>query len=193
MCNANHKSCIAGGEPLYDPLRMTKVLESQSRMSRLIYQLKEQYGQKSLRYLAVSAFNVILGQCMLIVFNKLFGFGFELSNVAAVIIGSVPAYFLSRYWVWKKTGKNHLLKEVVPFWSLALAGLVASTLLVGVAEGYSDSVLVLMGSNFVAFGGVWVAKFFILEKILFKNEELSDEPLDALVDQVLHHEDRPRD
>ena len=69
-------------------------------------------------------------------------------------------------------------------------GLVLSTLLVGVAEDYSQSVWVLMATNFVAFGFVWVCKFFILEMILFKNEELTDEPLDALADEVLHRHER---
>ena len=40
-------------------------------------------------------------------------------------LSAIPAYLLSRYWVWQKRGKNHFWREVVPFWSLAFVGLLA--------------------------------------------------------------------
>ena len=148
--------------------------------------LRDEYAAKGVKFLAVSAFNVLFGQSLLFLANVVFGWGFVASNVFAVAISAVPAYILSRYWVWQKTGKNHFMKEVVPFWSLAFLGLVLSTALVAVAENYSDSTLVLMGTNLAAFGVVWVAKFFILDRILFKQELLTDDPLDAFVDGALH-------
>ncbi|HEX2117654.1 MAG TPA: hypothetical protein VHF91_00595, partial [Acidimicrobiales bacterium] len=36
-------------------------------------------------------------------------------------------YYLNRKWAWGKKGKSHLMKEIVPFWSLALLGLIFST------------------------------------------------------------------
>ena len=104
-------------------------------------------------------------------------------------ISAGPAYVISRYWVWQKTGKSHFMSEVVPFWSLALVGLAASTALVSYASDYSDSTVVLMGANLVAFGGVWVVKFFVLE-FLFKTDPITDEGADAFVDAVLHPEKR---
>jgi len=179
-----------GAEAWYDHHPMPTTSGTQPLVARLVQHAKEEYGQKSLKFLLVSAFNVLTGQSLLFLFNGALGWGFQQANLAAVMIGTLPGYLLCRYWVWQKKGKNHFFKEVLPFWSLAFLGLVVSTILVGVAEDYSDSVFVLMGTSLFAFGCVWVAKFFILDKILFKDEELTDDPLDALVDEVLHHGDR---
>ena len=130
--------------------------------------LKSEYATKGLKFLAVSTFNVVFGQSLLVLANAGFAWSFVASNVFAVAISAGPAYVLSRYWVWQKKGRNHLWKEVLPFWSLAFLGLVLSTMLVAVAETYSGATLVLMGTNFFAFGCVWVTKFFILDKVLFK-------------------------
>ena len=129
---------------------------------------KGEYAEKGLKFLAVSAFNVVLGQSLLVLANLGFGWSFVPSNVFAVGISTGPAFVFCRYWVWQKQGKSHLWKEVVPFWSLAFLGLVLSTILVAVTESYSDTTLVLMGTNGFAFGCVWVAKFFIIDRVLFK-------------------------
>ncbi len=152
--------------------------------------LREEYAATGAKYLGVSAFNVVFGQSLLFFANAIIGWSYVVSNLFAVAVSAVPAYFLSRYWVWQKSGKNHIWKEVIPFWSLALAGLVISTVFVAVASTFSDSTLVLMLTNLVAFGMVWVAKFFILDKILFKDELLTDDPLDAFVDEALHGENQ---
>ena len=136
--------------------------------SDVVGRFKDESAEKGLKFLAVSVFNVVFGQGLLVMANAGFGWSFVPSNVFAVGISAGPAYVFSRYWVWQKTGKNHFWKEVVPFWSLAFLGLVLSTILVAMAENYSDMTLVLMGTNFFAFGCVWVAKFFILDKVLFK-------------------------
>ena len=141
-------------------------------LSDVVGRFKNEYAEKGLKFLAVSAFNVVFGQGLLVLANAGFGWSFVPSNVFAVGISAGPAYVLSRYWVWRKKGKSHFWKEVLPFWSLAFLGLVFSTILVAVAESYSDMTLVLMGTNFFAFGCVWVAKFFILDKVLFKQDPL---------------------
>ncbi len=154
--------------------------------AELFARLRAEYSAKGAKFLAVSAFNVVFGQSLLLLANVGFGWAFVPSNLFAVSISALPAYILSRYWVWQKKGKNHFWKEVVPFWSLALLGLLFSTLLVAVAENFSTSTLVLMATNFFAFGCVWVAKFFILDRVLFKDEPLTDDALDIFVDEALH-------
>jgi putative flippase GtrA len=157
--------------------------------------LKREYGAKVAKFGAVSVFNVVFGQSLLFFAQEGLDWSPVASNVFAVMISAVPAYVLARYWVWQKRGKNHFLKEVVPFWSLAFAGLVLSTIAVWVvsnnwpntdADGHPPAIIVNL-TNLAAFGVVWVCKFFILERVLFKDEELTDEPLDALLDEALHH------
>ena len=145
-------------------------------LSDVVGNFQHEYAEKGLKFLVVSAFNVVFGQGLLVLANAGFGWSFVPSNVFAVGISAGPAYVFSRYWVWQKTGKSHFWKEVVPFWSLAFLGLVLSTILVAMAENYSDMTLVLMGTNLFAFGCVWVAKFFILDRVLFRQDPIPADP-----------------
>ena len=139
----------------------------------------------------MSAFNVVFGQSLLYGAQTVFGWSAVPSNVFSVGVSAVPAYLLSRYWVWQKRGKNHFMREVVPFWSLALAGFALSTWAVWYVERRWDPQPVVINlTNLAAFGVVWISKFFVLDRVLFKHEELTDDPLDAFVDEIIHRNDR---
>ncbi len=120
-----------------------------------------------LKYSAVSVVNVIVGQGLLLLFHGVAGIGATLSNVLAVCISAVPAYYLNRAWVWGKRGKSHFTKEILPFWGFALAGLVMSTFAVDWATEHSDSPIIPNIANLAAFGVLWVLKFFVLDAVLF--------------------------
>ena len=144
---------------------------------------------KVLRYGAASAFNVILGQVLLYCAQTVAGLSAVPSNVAAVSIGTIPAFLIARYWVWRKKGRSRLMKEVVPFWALTFTGFVLSTVAVWYVERrWSPGPWAINLTNLTAFGVVWVVKFFVLEKVLFADEPLTDDPLDALVDEMAHLE-----
>jgi putative flippase GtrA len=156
-------------------------------VTQLVSQLKGEYGQKAAKYLAVSVFNVLFGQGLLVLASAGFGWSNVPSNLFAVSISAFPAYVLSRRWIWQKKGNNHFWKEVVPFWAMAFLGLALSTLFVWIAERWSHSTLVLMIANLTAFGLLWVAKFFVLDKLLFApGEPVTDTAFEAFVDEVLH-------
>ncbi len=155
-----------------------------------ITRLQQQHGAKLIRFGAVSAFNVVFGQSLLYGAQTILQWSGVASNVFSVTVSAVPAYLLSRYWVWQKRGKNHFMKEVVPFWSLAFLGLAFSTVAVWFVERQWDPhPLVINFTNLVAFGVVWVTKFIILDRILFRHEELTDDPLDALVTEIVRGTD----
>ncbi len=137
----------------------------------LVSRVRAEYGEKAAKYLAVTVVNVIVGQGMLVICHSLIGLGFLLSNLIAVCVSAVPAFILYRRWVWGLGGKTHLSREVLPFWGIALLGLVLSSGAVWVADQYSDRTVVLQLSNLTAFGILWVLKFFFLDKILFSVAE----------------------
>ncbi len=129
--------------------------------------IRNDYGKKIFRFLCASAFNVAFGQGLLVVAHSWLGWSFALSNASAVAVSACPAYVIARYWVWEKRSKNHFVTEVLPFWGLAFAGLIASTAAAGVANWYSNAQLVLNLVNLTAFGIIWVFKFFILDRFMF--------------------------
>jgi putative flippase GtrA len=137
-----------------------------------IGRIRAVHGVRLFRFGAVSAFNVVLGQILLYGAQTVLEWPPVTSNVFSVSVGTVPAYILSRYWVWEKRGKNHFMREVLPFWILTVAGFALSTAAVWfVANRWDPSWIVVNLTNLAAFGVVWVAKFLILDRILFKTEE----------------------
>ncbi|HUG07750.1 MAG TPA: GtrA family protein [Acidimicrobiia bacterium] len=133
--------------------------------------LRDSHGRKLIRFAAVSAFNVLAGQAMLYGAQVLLGWPAVQANVVSVCLGAVPAYLLSRYWVWEKRGRNRVLGELVPFWTLALVGFVASTTAVWYVDTHwAASPVVVNLANLTAFGMVWLVKFFVLDHFLFGPE-----------------------
>ncbi len=123
--------------------------------------------QKLARYAAASMVGVVTGQSSLLLFYEVFDWNAALSNFLAVAVSSVPAYLVNRYWVWQKTSKNDLRREVVPFWGMAFLGLVLSTIAVSWADDRTDWAPAIMAANLGGFGVLWIAKFFVLDKLLF--------------------------
>lgn len=148
-----------------------------------------------LKYSAVSVVNVIVGQGLLILFTGAH-LGPTTANILAVCLSAIPAYYMNRAWVWGKKGKSHFRKEILPFWGFALLGLVLSSITVTIASaavGYEPGIegwkrLVPNLANMFAFGVLWVAKFFILDALIFgqghhaaveMDDEDDDLPADA--------------
>ncbi len=133
---------------------------------RLEYFLRR-HRKKASRFLVVTAFNVVFGQGLLVLTHSWLGWSFAVSNSAAVAIGAGPAYILTRYWVWEKWSKNHVVKEVLPFWGLGFFGLIVSTVAAKVANTYTDAQVVLNLVNLAAFGAIWVFKYVIFDRLVF--------------------------
>lgn len=154
-------------------------------------------GKKLVRYSMVSVVGVAVTQLLIIILHAGLGVASVLTNVLAVGISAVPAYYLNRAWVWGKRGKSHLTKEVIPFWAFAFAGLVLSTLLVALIAGHTSpaqkesvwgTVRIMLG-NIAGFGVLWVARFLVLDRLLFGSrsplpaDDLADDDIGALDQQ----------
>ncbi len=138
------------------------------RIIALPARLWHEYGQKLMRFAGVSVVNVITGQTLLVILYGHLGWSGMAANAVAVAVGSVPAYLLSRHYVWKREkGDHNFGAEILPFWGLAFVGLVLSTALVGVADSFSDHTLAVQGANAAAFGALWIVRFVVLEHLLW--------------------------
>ena len=124
---------------------------------------------KLIRYSMTSVVGVVLGQSLLQFFLQIIDWSAVPSNVAATAISTGPVYLINRYWVWKKKSGNSLRREVMPFWGMSFLGLSFSTLFVFLVENRTESPLAISLANLAGFGVVWIAKFFVLDKFLFRN------------------------
>jgi putative flippase GtrA len=116
-----------------------------------------------------SVVGVFLGQSLIFLFASVLDWSWGWANVVAVSISTIPTYYMSRHWVWQKRGKSSLYAEVIPFWVMTFLGLLLSTIAVVILENqYPDNPVLANLGNVIGFGVLWLAKFFILDRILFK-------------------------
>ena len=124
-------------------------------------------GAKALRYCAVSAVNVVVGLSTLAFALDVLDLPPVLANLTAWMVSTVPAYLLSRYWVWQRLGANSAKSEVLPFWIIALVGLLLSSATIGVLGILTDNTPILLLGTVIAYGIVWVVKYLVLDGLLW--------------------------
>lgn len=144
--------------------------------------LRTDLGRKTLKYVATSAIAVVVNQSVLALCFGIMGWSAFTSNVVAVCASTIPSYFLNRMWVWGKSGKSHLWKEVVPFWAIAFFGLSFSTWAATLGEGLSDhksrayQTVVVNLFSLGSYAITWVGKFVLFNKVLFAHRHPHPHP-----------------
>lgn len=131
---------------------------------------------RGLRYVLVAVVNVVVGQGLL--FGLQHWWSPNISNIVAVVVSSIPAYYMNRSWVWGKSGKSHWRKEVAPFWVFTIIGLVASTIAITFVQDHTGSKFLILFTQLFVFGVLWVIRFFVLDK-LFHVEVYEDDTPDV--------------
>jgi putative flippase GtrA len=124
----------------------------------------------------VSVLNVLLGETLLALAFGFWHWSARLATLFATGVATFPAYFLSRTWVWGRRGRSSFAREILPFWALAFLGLGLAVWAAGLAETFARHLtamrgaetVVVMSSTLAAFGVVWVARFVILDAVLFR-------------------------
>lgn len=125
-----------------------------------------------IRYASTSLMMVGLTQVLILLALRGFGWTAVPSNLFATMVTSIPAFVLNKYWVWGKSGRAHMRREVLPFWVFTVAGWAVSTGTVALVEGLSDPetlvhTLSVMAANVAGFGVLWILKYLFLDKIMF--------------------------
>ena len=134
-------------------------------------------GKKMFRYTMVSVISTGVSTVVLLLVYGVFRVWTEVpSAVFGNLVATVPSYYLNRTWAWGKTGRSHIRREIIPFWTLALAGILLSVVTESEARHIGLSYLrhdhlartvLVLGANFLAFGLLWVVKLLVFNR-LFK-------------------------
>lgn len=98
------------------------------------------------------------------------------ANVVATGVGTVPSFELNRRWVWGRTGRRRVLREMGPFSALSFAGLALSTLAVSLAAGWATRAhlgttgrtVASEAANVATFATLWVVQYVLLDRVLFR-------------------------
>ncbi len=136
--------------------------------------------KKYWRFAFVSVVSTALTLVMLYLFFRVLKVGSAAeSNFIATSIATAPAYYLNRTWTWGKTGRSHVMREVVPFWTIAIVGVVLSTGAVHLAaveahhitHSHMGVTILVEFANFFTYGVLWVGKFMIFNRYLFSTPD----------------------
>jgi len=139
-------------------------------------------GQKLFRYAVVSVVSAVIAFSILTVVYGVLQLWTEVPSVLfSNILSTIPNYYLNRRWVWGKSGRSHLWREVVPYWVMSISGMLLALVTASLAHRYSNAhdlghvtrTIVVVGANSAAFGLIWVLKYLILNR-LFQHLPASD-------------------
>jgi putative flippase GtrA len=168
----------------------------------LLDHIKSDEGRKQLRYAGISVVFVPIGQVLLQLFaHALFHAGsgsdgdgaFTKASLLTAAILTGPNFFANRTFVWRDSSKDRLRTQILVFWVAAMLGVALSTLLTLWVEhlvkgkGAVVESICVFGAQLVGFGVVWVGRYLILDRWLFKVTHHGEEPPPDLLDE-LHHD-----
>ena len=131
-------------------------------------------GKKMFRYATVSVISTAVSFTVLGITFGVFRLWTEVPcTVFANLVASVPAYYLNRTWSWGKSGRSHVFKEVVPFWTMTAIGITLSIGTASLARHLSNvydlhhfgRTVVVEGANTAAFAVLWIVKFLVFNRL----------------------------
>jgi putative flippase GtrA len=160
-----------------------------SVVGRFLAWSKTHQGKKLIRYTGTSVITTGVSFLSIVI---LYGFkiipGVIWATLAGNVIATLPSYHLNRIWAWGKRGPSAFRKEIVPYWSLALAGIAFSQ----IGAFWSRSVVhshhwsrledtaLVAAVNLVCFAVFWVLKLLVFNRIFhFDKLKVIDEELVA--------------
>ncbi|HXA31252.1 MAG TPA: GtrA family protein [Acidimicrobiales bacterium] len=131
-------------------------------------------GLKIVRYTLVSVISALTSLFILTIVYGVFRLWSEVfSAFFANVMAGFPSYFLNRRWVWKKSGRSHLWREILPFWVMAISGIVFALYTSWLAHNFADAhhlhhlarTALVVAANIAAFGILWLVKFVVLNRL----------------------------
>lgn len=133
-------------------------------------------GRRMIRYAATSGVGVVGTLLLLFVLLHALDWSPVRSNLTATMLMSIPAFLLNKYWVWGKSGRAHMRREVIPFWVFTIAGWGLSTAAVALAAAATEpdtlvNTVSVMFATITGFGVLWVLKYIFLDKIMFGGDQ----------------------
>jgi putative flippase GtrA len=155
-------------------------------------------GRKLIRFTSVSVISTAVSYLVIFVVYELRWIPNEVyATIFGNAVATVPSYQLNRNWTWGKHGRSHLVKEVIPFWSLSGLGISVSVGGAFLARHLISShphwahlfdAFLLSSFNVLSFAIFWVLKLWLFNRI-FKLDPLAS--IDAHLTSEEHSVGRP--
>ncbi|HTN99551.1 MAG TPA: GtrA family protein [Microthrixaceae bacterium] len=164
-------------------------------------------GRKQLRYAGISIVFVPVGQVLIqilaaVVFTTeavqagvvVKETNWVAASIASAVILTIPNFYANKYLVWRETSKDNLKTQMIVFWVAAMLGVSFATGLTYLVDamisshGTFEKVAVFF-AQLAGFGIVWLARYIVLDKWIFKVTHDGEEPTQDQLDEM--HGDVP--
>lgn len=130
-------------------------------------------ARKKLRYVWVSLAFLPIGQGLLQVLGHWLD-DYVVASLLAASIATLPNFFANKHLVWRVHSGRELHKQVLVFWLAVMLGVSLATVFTFFVEkSVTDQETVVRGgavfcAQVVGFGTVWIGRFIVLDRWLFK-------------------------
>jgi len=153
-------------------------LDSLSAVPRLRALWRDRHDKIALlaRYATTSVVAFGVSEVTLLVLYGRSVAGATVCTLIANIAGTIPSYFMSRYWIWKDADRSRAGRQAVLYWTTSAIFIALTSLSTGgiaklAPAGHQMHLEVVA----VAFPAVtvffWVAKLVVYQKIIFRSKE----------------------
>ena len=154
-----------------DPVRHGPLLPRVIGRSGVLPQRRAQV-ERLVRYGATSAVAFAVSEATLLI---LYGSGVVDATVAALIanlVGTVPSYLMSRYWIWSEAPRTRVGRQVILYWITSIACIAGTSFTTGAIANLAPPGhrfhLAVVGAGFLVVSVVfWIAKFVIYQRFIF--------------------------
>ena len=143
--------------------------------------------RRLVKFAAVSVVAVVVSQLTLLITFGVLHWDARPSNLTAFVMSTIPSFELNRRWTWRRGGRTHVRRELVPFWVLAVAGLIASDQATRFAAAASADLptrtartLVVMFASLATYGVLWLVKFALLDRLVWSDPRSPEFDSEAL-------------
>ncbi len=154
----------------------------------LVSHARTEEASKWLRYCGVSTVFVPLGQIAI----QVFGFWLDSYTAASLLsaaVVTIPNFFANKNFVWRVTSRENLRRQMLVFWVAMMLGVALATFFTHVVENVMADHQRLSRGAFVflaqlgGYGIVWVGRFLLLERWLFRPSDNTQSHRAPLVDE----------
>jgi putative flippase GtrA len=159
-----------------------------SRLGRVV-DVRAEEARKKLRYAAVSVVFVPIGQILIQILGPWLH-NYTTASLLQAAILVVPNFFANKLFVWRVTSREKLRSQVLAFWVVVMLGVTLATLFTHLVENaMGDRTNLVRGAavlvaQLLGLGIVWVGRFLILDRWLFKLAADTPERADVVTGEV---------
>jgi putative flippase GtrA len=143
------------------------------KLAKLRAHLNWQTMWRIVRYGLTSIIALGISEVTLLVIVAMHLTGATVAAAIASLVGVVPSYLISRYWIWPEADRQRTGRQVALYWAISLVSIAITSFGTGFIAHHTPE----KGAAHVAVVGIgfplinlvlWVAKFFAYQLVVFR-------------------------